>query len=155
MALKKVKTIFYDTYLAVIRNSQNARLWQTNWAYVDGQKKDILKRGVLSCAFFVSSILVIFGLIKEVHATVDGTIKDLKKFGWYRTKKLKPGAVLIWEANQESNFHTHNGFYLGNNRAISNNCVKRCPVIHHFTYGVKKGQPNRKIIASYWHRKIK
>lgn len=158
------KFLLKDSYLSVIKNSIGSKIFRNSFTIIDGQKKDLLKNGKLSCAFFVSSILVIFKLIKEVHLTVDGTIKDLEKSGWKKVypvkffakqklfsmvKKLKIGSIILWE---EKNGHKHLGFFIGKNQAISNAFYfykKREPIIHHLTYNGR-----RKIEEIFWHKKL-
>jgi len=108
--------------------------------------ENLTENGVLSCAFFVSSILYLFGLIQNIHLSVKGAVKDMKKSGWFEISKPKRGSVLLWEKKDE---HYHLGFYLGNQKAISNNFKKKMPIIHHFTYKRK-----RKIEAIFWHKKL-
>lgn len=149
----KVVPLFKKTYLAVIRNSVGADLFRNFYAVVDDEKKDILRNGELACAFFVSSILRMFDLLKENHCTVGGTVKDLKKSGWVKIKKPRPGCILVWEAirYQDGKDHTHLGFYIGKGRAISNLSSSGAPGVHHQTFGLKSGKPVRKITAIYGH----
>ncbi len=124
----------------------------------NGRKKDILKNGQLSCAVYVSSILKLFNLISKLHTTVKSTLDDMRKNGWRPTKKLQAGNVLLWEEKKQADgeFHQHLGFYLGQNRAISNRDEKRAPTVHHFTYGRdKNNRPKRKIVQIFTHRIIK
>lgn len=154
---QKVKPILKDSYLKLIKNSIGANVWRNFYAEVGGKKKDILKDGELSCAFFVSSVLLIFGLIERVHFTVKGTVEDMERSGWYEVKKLKPGAVLLWERQKQAagRVHYHLGFVLNNEQAISNRWEKKAPIIHHITYGIKKdGSPVRKIEKIFWHKKL-
>ena len=72
-----------STYLAMIRNSVGSTQYRNLYALVDGTHEDITKKGVLSCAFFVSSLLRTMGLCTFIHATVDGLINDLLGNGWY------------------------------------------------------------------------
>lgn len=144
-----IKPCLKESYLTVIKNSAGTKLFQNFYLKINNRKQDILKNGELSCAFFVSSILIIFGLIKKIHCTVSSTIKDLKKSGWKKSKKVKIGSVIIWEEKQG---HQHIGFYIGKNKAISNAFYlykKRTPFIHHFTYNNK-----RKIKTIFWHPKL-
>jgi hypothetical protein len=118
-----------------------------------GKKSDVLRNGDVACAYFVSSVLKIFSLITWPHVTCDSTIKDILENGWRKTKKLKPGYVLLWERNKRGRRHL--GFYMGNNKAVSNSSKKGYPVIHHFTYGKnKKNQPRRKIEEIFVHKDI-
>jgi hypothetical protein len=154
--MTKIEPIIYDSYIAVIKNSVGANTWRNFYAKVDDKKVDIMQDGDLSCAFFVSSILSLFGLIKHPHTTVESTIKDMEESGWQEIKKPKIGSVLIWEAITDSKeeVHRHIGFYIGNKTAISNSSKKRVPVKHHWTFGEKNGKPIRKIEKIFWHKKL-
>ena len=124
---------------------------------VGGKKKDILKDGELSCASFVSSVLLMFGLIKKRHATVKGTVKDMFRSGWQEIEKPKPGCVLVWEKRHVPgrSEHKHIGFYHNNKSALSNSHKQKSPQIHHLTYGTKKdGLPVRKIEKIFWHKRL-
>jgi hypothetical protein len=149
-----VKPLRADTYIAVIKNSQGTKTYRNLYALVDGEKKDIVKDGELSCAFFVSSILKMFDLISEgIHAGVAGTLRDLEKSGWEKIKDPRAGCIILWEPkiDESGEVHPHLGFYLGGGEAISNSSGQREPAIHHFTYGVENGLPKRAITALYWH----
>ena len=153
MKKEKVIPILFDTYVAAIKNSAGAKIFRNFYAKLDGKKTDIMKNGDLSCAWFVSSILYLFKLIKEPHATVDGTTRDLKQSGWEKIGKPKIGSIIVWEKNHNS--HKHIGFYIDNNKTISNNLKSKCPIIHHWTFGVKNGKPVRKVEAIFWNNKLK
>lgn len=147
-----VVPVLYDSYLAVIRNSIGSNSFRNFYAKVDGVKTDIIKNGELSCAFFASSVLIMFQLIKEgLHMTVDGTVRDMKQSGWQTTEEPKIGSVLVWEALDfgRGGIHKHIGFYIGNNQAISTNYKIGQPVVHHWTFDNK-----RKIEMIFWHKKL-
>jgi len=147
----KVEPLIFDTYLAAVKNSRGVKLFRDNFALISGKRKNITEGGRISCAFFVSSILLIFCLVKKMHVTVDGTIKDMEESGWKKIKKPKPGAVLVWEAQKFSDvFHKHLGFYLGEGKAISNNYKKRFPDIHDWKFAGA-----RKLESIWWHNKLK
>ena len=147
--MKKQKIIHlpFDTYLAVVKNSVGSRMFRNFYAKVNGKKTDIMKNGKLSCAFFASSLLHLFKLVKEPHATVDGTIKDLRSSGWKAIRKPRIGSVLVLEAKDS---HKHIGFYIGNNKAISNSTKLGYPVKHHWTFGGA-----RKVELMLSHPKLK
>jgi len=154
----KFEVLSYQNYLQIIKASQNSKMFQRLYVLENNKKKDILKNGELSCAYYVSSILKIFDLISQPHATIKSAIRDMRQNGWQPTKKLKPGSVLIWQEKKfvDGTIHQHLGFYLGNNKAISNSTEKGLPIIHHFTYGrTKTGQPKRKIIQILTHKIIR
>ena len=157
----KLDLILFDSYIQAIKNGVGSNLFRNLYADINGSKKDILKDGGLACPTFVTSILYLFKLSSDVHATVDGSIRDITAFGWYEIDQPKPGAVLIWEANttedQDGDIylnHRHIGFYIGSDQAISNNARSRCPTIHHWTFGVKNDEPVRKIEKMYWNDKL-
>ena len=148
----KVILIIPDTYLAVIKNSIGSNLFRNLYAKVNGKKTDITANGELSCAFYVSSILLLFKFIKEGHATVDSTVKDLKQSGWKKIKKPKIGSIIVWEKKDfgNNNIHKHIGFFIGNNKAVSNSYKLCYPVEHHFIFNGK-----RKIELILWNQKLK
>ncbi|SRR3989339_919259 len=148
-----IKQLKKESYLKFIKNSAGVSTWRNFYAEVGGVKKDVLKNGDLSCAFFATSVLLIFGLIEKVHFTVKGAVGDLEKSGWKEINNLKPGAVLIWEKNKFFS-NEHIGFYLNKKKAISNYFLKKKPFQHHFTYGTINGLPKRKIIKIFWHKEL-
>ena len=115
-----------------------------------------MRDGGLSCAFYASSVLALFQLIKKSHGTVEGAIKDLEESGWNKIKTPKIGGVLIWEKLNFENgeAHKHMGFYIGNDKAVSNSEKLGQPKIHHWTYGTIKGKPVRKVEIIYWNKKF-
>lgn len=146
----KIIPLTKENYLRFIKNSVGSKNFQKFYALVGGKKKDILRDGDLSCAYFVSSVLKIFDLIGKVHVTVSGTVKDMKKSGWRETKQLKEGNVLLWEAREtKRETHKHIGFYVGGKKAISNSDKMQVPVRHSFTFGNK-----RKIEKIFWNIKL-
>ncbi len=149
---QKVVPIIPDTYLAVIKNSIGSNLFHNFYAKVNGKRTDVMANGQLSCAFYVSSILLLFKFIKEGHATVDSTVKDLKQSGWKKIKKPKIGSIIVWEKMifSNNNIHKHIGFFIGNNKAISNSYKLRYPALHHFTFDGK-----RKVELILWNSKLK
>ena len=157
MKKSKFKILTYQNYLSVIKASQGSKMFRHFYVLNNNKKRDILKNGKLSCSRYVSSILKLFDLISETHATVNGTIKDMLKNNWKPTKKLTPGNVLVWGkwVTSSGEIHSHFGFYLGKDKAISHRDEKRTPTIHHLTYGkTKDGQPKRKIIKILTHKII-
>ncbi len=136
----------YKTYLAAVKNSIGSKTFRNFWV-VDGKKKfDAMRNGELSCAFFVSGILTMFGLIERIHGTVASTISDLEKSGWQKVRRPRIGSILVWEKQLFGiEEHSHIGFYIGGSRAISNNVRKGFPARHNWQFDGK-----RKVIAIYW-----
>ena len=84
--------------------------------------------------------------------TVKSTLIDLEDFGWYKISKVKPGAVLMWEEFDfgDGDLHEHIGFYIGNNKAISNDYKTGRPKLHDYKFDKK----NRAIETIWWHKKL-
>lgn len=138
------------SFLRAIENSVGNKMFRNSFFEMDGQERDIVKNGVLSCALYVSSLLYIYKLIKDVHATVKGTVSDLEKSGWKKVKEVTRGDIIVWEAMKfREEFHSHIGFSIGNGYAISNSAEKKCPIKHNLYFGIKNGRPTRKITNIY------
>jgi len=76
--LPKVKRLIKETYLAMIKNSLGTKMFQNFYIKTKTNNKfDAMRNGYVSCAFYVSSILTILGLIKSVHGRVDITEEDM------------------------------------------------------------------------------
>lgn len=147
---QKIEPLIFDTYLAMVKNSVGSKLFRNFYAKINGKKTDVAREGNLSCAFYVSSILLLFGFIKNIHATVDSTAKDLKKSGWAQIDKPKVGSVLIWEELVSGNgdAHKHIGFFIGNNTAISNSSKLGYPIKHNWNFNAK-----RNVEVILWNKK--
>ncbi len=149
--IMKTKLLTKNNYLNAIKKSVGSKIFQDVFLEKDGKEINITKGGRLSCAFFVSSILMLFHLLdvkKGPHSTIGGVLKNIQKSGWKEFKKgeMKEGDVLVWEKIKDidGKEHEHIGFYIGNNMAVSNSTKYKSPKKHHFTY-----KDNRKII-SFW-----
>ncbi len=153
---QKIIPLTLPTLLNVVENSVGSKMFQSAFFLVGKDKKDILDKGDLSCAFFVSGVLAMFDLVDKVHATVSGTVKALETAGWQPTKKLVPGVVVVWGPEQGGGFtHDHIGFYVGPDIAISNIWQKKVPGRHHVTFGPVTKKTYRPILAIYKHRDLK
>ncbi len=152
MKKQKIKFLIKETYLSVIKNSVGSKTYRSAYAKVNGRKKDILENGNLSCAYFVSSILTVFKLINTPHTTVKSTIKDMQKNGWHEIKRPRNDCVLVWGEKyfkESGETHSHIGFYIGKQKAISNNSKKSTPTIHSY-----KKHDGRTIEKIFWHSKL-
>ncbi len=152
MTTPTIKPLLFDTYLAMINNAVGSEMFKNGYASFDGVKKDVLNDGELSCAIFVSSILAIFNLIDEPHATVKSTATKMEEAGWQKTEDLKPGCVLVWEEKIiDGQPHLHIGFYVGDEEAVSNSTEARVIAKHHYTYGENDNKPVRAVTSMYMH----
>jgi hypothetical protein len=143
----KPKRQYFKTYLKMLGNAEETKMFQTFYVSTPEQGEfDALGGGYNSCAFFVSSVLVIFDKIRGIHGTVNSTIKDLQESGWQEVKQPKPGDVLVWEPKEFSEGPTkHIGFYLGHSRAVSTSIKTNAVVVHEFNFG----EQNRKVEQIY------
>jgi hypothetical protein len=146
-----VEPCVHDSYIAVIRNSKGTRMFRSYVAKVNGVRRDITEDGDKSCAFFVSSVLSIFSLLRGAELTVHRTLKAMKRAGWKEIKKPKKGCVLVWQEKTygTGNPRKHIGFYIGDGKAISNSSMRRCPTQHDY-----KSYGGRGILTMLWHKDL-
>lgn len=138
----------FDTYIGLIKNSVGSTIFKNLYMSIDGTKTDITENGNLSCAYYVSSLLYILKLLKSPHATVDSTVSDMLSSGWEELTKPKVGSVIVWEKIDfgGGKMHKHIGFYMGENRAISNNSSTGEIYEHDWMF-----DGSRKIERMFWH----
>lgn len=133
------------TLLALVEGSVGGRTWRHLYATTESGPIDLLEDGALACSYFVSSILLTAGLIKEMHATVAGCLKDLETFGWKETPRPKAGAIVVWEPQIEGDAsHAHIGFYINERTAISNSTHRRSPRRHALSFR------GRRAVTGFW-----
>lgn len=152
----KPELALFQSYVAMIQNSVGARIYKNLYFRINGDVIDVLEDGDLSCAMFVSTLLHTFGLIKELHTTVNGTIEDLLQNGWTNIDEPRKGAVVLWGFKKKDDGtqgkHRHVGFYIDEQTCISNDSDSRVVWTHHPTYGTfPSGEARRDIQAYYWH----
>ncbi|MEK7464317.1 MAG: hypothetical protein AAB617_00900 [Patescibacteria group bacterium] len=158
----RVETLLLQSYLAFIKNSVGSKAFQEFYCLVNGKKLEVLQRGRVSCAFYLTSVLKIFSLVKNIQITIHRALDEMERSGWRRIHKPRVGAIIVWEeikSDKDKNSkifassHKHMGFFVGNNRAVSTSTKKRVPIEHGLVYsGGQKS--NRKIIAIYWHPRL-
>jgi len=142
------------TLLARINDSEGARMWRHTYATCDGERVDLTKDGTVSCAVYVSTLLLMARKLPEMKATVVSLQQSMKEHNWIEFDEYVPGSVLIWEEAQQfgGEPHLHAGFYLGNKIAMSHSDQDRSPCKHHVTFGVdKNGSPVRRVTGVYVH----
>lgn len=139
----------FDTYLSLIEKSVGTPMFQNLYIERDGKKEDATDRGRLSCAFYASSILVICKYIKEIHATVTSTVRDLKESGWKEISEPVIGSIVVWKQAPETNGHSHLGFYIGGGLAVSNDSQEKVPIKHDWLY-----DGSREVEAILWNPNI-
>jgi hypothetical protein len=132
------KRLTFKTFLAMVHGSVGANMFRHFYMQrADGSEFDALDDGDNGCAFFVSSVLTIFGKIEHVHGTVANTIEDLQNSSWIEAQTPTIGDVLVWEPKSFANgdMHAHIGFFVGNGKAISMSSQVGAPVEHDIHFG--------------------
>lgn len=148
----EIKQRNFDTYVNMARNSIGTEMFRSYFSEYDGELKDGLNNGELSCAFFVSSVLKIWSAIDKPHATVAGTVQAMADIGWQPAslqEMPEDGDVLIYEPivivlNTKPNAHM--AIYIGNEEAVSTNWKIGSVVRHNWQF---KDSGGRKITAIY------
>lgn len=138
-------------FLLHFQNSIGSQLFRNYFV----EDKDVLENGDLSCAYYVSSILVLHGLIDRPHFTVPGTLYSMEKAGWTQINHLKKGCIVVWgSVHQNGADHKHLGVYIGDQQAISNRSSLGMPGEHPLHYSGLDKDGNKKkapVLAYYWH----
>lgn len=137
---EKPQRLYFKSYIQVIKNSPDSNIFRNFYVKAsDRGEFDALADGYNSCAFHVSSILVIFKKLTDFHGTVSNTIEDLRQSGWQEVSEPHPGDVLVWEPKQFPEGRvSHIGFYIGRGRAISTSIKTKTPAEHEMNFGEDK-----------------
>jgi hypothetical protein len=147
------KILLYDSYLMMIKNSVGTKMFRNLYLKKGDKKIDVTENGELSCAYFVSNVLLIWGLISRGHATIKSTRSDMEKNGWKKIalKNIRPGDVVVWDEKKsiKGRACSHIGFYVGKEETISHSDGVRAISAHHWTYNNQ-----RAIIAVYRYSKF-
>ncbi len=131
---EKPQRLYFKTYLQLIKNSVGTEMFRNFYIRTtNGAEMDALSDGSNSCAFYVSSVLTLFGKHSGVHGTVKSTAADLGHSGWQQVDEadMQAGDVIVWDAVElEGEFYEHVGFYIGDNRAVSTSWTEKKVVEH-------------------------
>jgi hypothetical protein len=148
---EKPKRLNFQTYLQLVKNSPGTKMFRNFYVRTAEQGEfDALDNGQNSCAFFVSSVLVIFNKLERIPGTVAQIVKDMEASGWEEVKKLKTGDVIVWENKKfHDGWHEHIGFYVGSDRAISTSSHKKIVAEHNLHFG-KTNRPIKQILRTNW-----
>jgi len=153
----KPKNETLEAFIAYIIKQIGSTEYRQYIATVDGCISDVLQDGQLSCAYFVSNVLLVFRLIKSGHCTVVSTLADMLSCDWRKTGRLLPGAVIVWEKRkQASGISTlHIGLLITPIVAISHVDFYGTVMPHDVHYRFGRDVPPRKIEAIYRHPMLK
>jgi hypothetical protein len=144
MLKKKITVDREKNYLTMITNAVGSRLFAQLWVSDSaGEEEDISRGGELSCAIFVSGVLKLNDRLKELTATVSRLQERMLAQGWREVslEEIKPGDVIFWNkrtAKGAGAAHSHVGFYIGHQKAISNSNKLKKIVRHSWNYGGRR-----------------
>jgi hypothetical protein len=119
-----------ENLLYLIDASVNTNLFRHFYtSNKNGEVFDALEDGNKSCAYLVTCLLLICGhLIDGVHTTVATTLERMPASGWHESDRPVPGSIVYWpEGNGNP---SHIGFYLAEDKYMSNVYTERRPVYH-------------------------
>ncbi len=141
--MNKPKILKKRNYISMIKNSVGSTQYQNLWVeHEDGTQEDVTRGGELSCGVYITSLLLLFGLIEKQKATVDGTIEYMEKYGWEEIEKedIQEGDAIVWNKKKDKDGETHGhiGFYVGDNKAVSNSTKLKKIVRHGWDYGGRR-----------------
>ncbi len=133
------------TYLSMIRNSLDSRMFNSVWVKRKdtGESIDVLKDGDLSCAFFVSSILTLFNMLDKPCTTIKKVFEKISKDKrWSKKSYIEPGDIILWEKvkfkDGTENKHKHIGFALNKKTAVSTNYLEKKIAKHSIDFDGKR-----------------
>lgn len=119
-----------ESLLAVLEGSLGTAMFRTLYRKLDSCLDDVIDDGDLACAFYVSTILSMFGLIENgVHTTVVVTLDDMRKSGWLEIEAPEAFAVVLWgeKMGDDNRPHYHIGFCVNEFEAIEHSAVTKSP----------------------------
>lgn len=130
---EKPKRLYFKTFLQLVNNSVGSEMFRNFYVSTEQQGEfDALGDGENSCAFFVSSVLVLFKKAACVHGTINSTLDDIKKSGWQEVAEPKAGDILVWESQDFGDEpKRHIGFYIGGDKAVSTSRSSKKVAEHH------------------------
>lgn len=116
---RNIKRLVRKNLLYTIEASLGSGLFKHVYVFDrrDNREFDAMEDGKSACAFMVSGLLALQGLIDHPHSTVATTIDHMQDTGWEETTEPQPGDVVQWPAHND---HMHMAFYMGENRVIGN-----------------------------------
>jgi len=122
----------YLTLMSRINGSEGTEMFRQVYALQEGETIDITQDGMLSCAVYVSGVLVMTPCLDQMAATVASLESCLKRCGWQATEVPSPGSVFIWAKalQADGGEHEHAGFVLDARWGMSHSDSERIPVKH-------------------------
>lgn len=121
-------------YIETVMGSVNSLKYRQHHVLTsDGITQTVFADSGVASAYHVSSILNSLQLsLGEIRLNILDILADLEVSAWERTKTLSKGAVVVWEPYSyvSGKPRQHIGFYIGNDRAVSNISDAHIPTEH-------------------------
>ncbi len=137
MADANIEILKKETYLKALENSVGSRLFNSLFVRYKhtGEIKDILNNCELSCAFFTSNILLMFGVLEKPFATVRGLKASIDQNGKWKKISLgevEKGDVVFWEKkkHEDGTETAHVGFMINKEEAVSTSTKSKMVARH-------------------------
>lgn len=141
MSDKNVEILKKESLVKALENSVGSRLFNSLLVrFSDSEQvKDILNDGELSCAYFVSSLLVMHGLLGETHTTVANlrqVLTENPKWQEVPLESVEAGDVVFYKKRTfaDGSGNAHVGFAVGKTDAVSTDYKKKAVSQHKLDY---------------------
>lgn len=119
-----------ESLKVILERSVGSSLFRTLYGERGDVLEDVINDGDLACAFFVSTLLSMFGLLSRgVHTTVTKTLQDMLVSDWNETTHPEALAVVLWKEKMGSDGkpHFHIGICTDDTFAIEHSAVTKSP----------------------------
>ena len=135
--MTKFSILYKESYLKMIENSVDSKLFNSIMVNEGGRVYDLFGDGEFSCAYFVSGILTLSGLIPKVRATVKNLRAELienENFVQVDEEQIQPGDIIFWSEFEfpDGSRNSHVGFYIEDGLAVSTSYLNKKVIQHHY-----------------------
>jgi len=103
----------------------------------EGEIVDVTQGGKLSCAYYLSRLLVSQGLLPCPHVTVPSTLTCMTANGWSSAEEERVGDTVLWTKDDE----LHLGLVVPSGMYATNSSIKRVPVLLRQEDSTRLGEP--------------
>lgn len=145
--------LYFETFVRAAENAPGTGLFRSLIVRNEaGKEIDVLQDGEYSCAYFVSSLLLLAKFLSEPCTTVDSLEKRLTEAWWEKrgTDGILAGDVLIWEREtfSDGTSNRHAGIAISATEAVSTSYIIKNVERHHITFGSNPDKSPKRSIES-------
>lgn len=142
---RNIKRLVHKNLLYMIEASIGSTMFKHIYVLDkrDNREFDAMEDGSAACAFMVSGVLALQGLIDHPHSTVATTVDHMQDAGWYETDDPQPGDVVQWPVHND---HMHLAFFMGGDRVVGNSTKNQVVAEYNLTL-----DDGRKPLAYFTH----